>query len=55
MLDKKNNALWHKGKLVSKRRSPYIGRLRPFYLFAEVHDAQMRDFPVVGRLSQSRG
>ena len=48
MLGKNNSALWHKGKLATKRRSPYIGRLRPIYLFAEVHDAQVCNFPVVG-------
>ena len=48
MLDKNNSVLWYKGKLVSKWWSRYIGHLHPVRLFAEVHDAQMRDFPVVG-------
>ena len=55
MLGKNNSALWHKGKLVSKRWSLYIGHFHPVRLFAEVHDAQVRNFPVVGRLGQSRG
>ena len=48
MLGKNNSALWYKGKLVTKRWSRYIGRLRPIHLFAEVHDAQVCNFPVVG-------
>ena len=48
MLGKNNSALWHKGKLVSKRWSLYIGCLHSVRLFAEVHDAQVRNFPVVG-------
>ena len=55
MLGKNNSALWHKGKLISKRRSLYIGHFHPVRLFAEVYDAQVRNFPVVGRSGQSRG
>ena len=39
MLGKNNSALWHKGKLVTKRWSPYIGRLYSVHLLAEAHDA----------------